>query len=50
MAGAQNAGEGIALANRMRARKGLPPMGDGLPDCCKPPPPGWQPPPGTMLR
>ncbi len=45
---ATTAEAGIAVANRMRARKGLPPMGAGLPDCCTPPPLGWK--PGDPVR
>ena len=34
----------VELINKRRARKGLPPLTDGLPDCCKPPPAGYVPP------
>lgn len=36
--------ETVELINRRRARKGLPPLTDGLPSCATPPPPGWTPP------
>lgn len=38
--------QAIEAVNRIRARKGMAPLSDAVPDCCKPPPPGWTPPKG----